>query len=204
MAFLAILVIWDFKGRSFLFSLDFSKKITLSFMPKTKQQKQEISRDIQVRLAKAKSVVFSSFSGLTVKDNEALRSELIKEQSEYYAAKKTLLGRVLKEAGIEVDTRSLEGQVAITFGYADEVAPAKILAKFIKDSDGRIKFLGGILDGKFVGANSIIELATLPSKEELYAKVVGSINAPVSGFVNVLAGNLRSLVHVLSAIQETK
>ncbi len=173
-------------------------------MPKTKQQKQEISRDLKERLAKAKSVVFTSFTGLTVKENEALRSELINEQSEYYAAKKTLLARALSEANIEVDTKTLEGQVAITFGYADEIAPAKILSKFIKGSDGRLKFLGGILEGKFLDAANVSALATLPSKEELYAKIVGSINAPVSGFVNVLAGNLRSFVGVLSAIQKTK
>jgi len=173
-------------------------------MPKTKQQKQEIGRDLKERLAKAKAVVFTSFNALTVKENELLRAELVKENSEYYATKKTLLARALKDANIEVDARGLEGQVAITFGYADEVAPAKIISRFVKDLDGRIKFLGGILEGKFVNATSITELATLPSKEELYAQVVGSINAPVSGFVNVLAGNLRSLVHVLSAIKETK
>jgi large subunit ribosomal protein L10 len=173
-------------------------------MPKTKQQKQTIGRDIKERLAKAKSVVFTSFNALTVKENEALRSELVKENSEYYAAKKTILARTLSEAQIDTDARSFEGQVAVTFGYADEVAPAKVLAKFIKESDGRLAFLGGILEGKFINAQAVTELATLPSKEELYAKLVGSINAPVSGFVNVLAGNLRGLVGVLSAIQTKK
>lgn len=173
-------------------------------MPKTKQKKQEISRDLKLRLEKAKAVVFTSFNALTVKENEALRVELGKENGEYYAAKKTLLARTLSEANVDVDARAFEGQVAVTFGYADEVAPAKILAKFIKDTDGRIKFLGGILEGKFIDAKGVTELATLPSKEELYAKLVGSINAPVSGFVNALAGNLRSLVGVLSAIQDKK
>jgi large subunit ribosomal protein L10 len=173
-------------------------------MPKTKQQKQEIGRDLKERLARAKAVVFTSFNALTVKENEVLRNELVKEQSEYYATKKTLLDRALKDANIEVDARNLEGQVAITFGYADEVAPAKVISRFVKEFDGRVKFLGGILEGKFIDAAGITELATLPSKEELYAKVVGSINAPISGFVNVLASNMRSLVHVLSAIQETK
>jgi len=174
-------------------------------MPKTKQQKQEISRDIEERLKKAKSVVFTSFTGLTVKENEALRTELVQGESEYYAAKKTLLDRVLKQSQVTgIDARGFEGQIAITFGYNDEVAPAKILAKYIKGSDGRLKFLGGILEGKFLDASGVTELATLPSKEELYAKIVGSINAPVSGFVNVLAANLRGLVGVLSAISTKK
>lgn len=173
-------------------------------MPKTKQQKEAISRDLKERLHKAKSVVFTSFNALTVKENEALRNELVKENSEYYAAKKTLLARTLADEKIEADARSFAGQVAVTFGYSDEVAPAKILAKFIKGSDGRLKFLGGILEGKFIDAAKVSELSTLPSKEELYAKIVGSINAPVAGFVNVLAANLRGLVGVLSAIQKTK
>ncbi len=173
-------------------------------MPKTKQKKQEISRDIKERLAKSKSVVFTSFNALTVKENEALRNELVAGQAEYYAAKKTLLARTLSEANIDVDARSFDGQVAVTFGYADEVGPAKILAKFVKDTEGRIKFLGGILEGKFIDAAGVTALSALPSKEELYAKIVGSINAPVSGFVNVLAGTLRSFVGVLSAIEKTK
>lgn len=174
-------------------------------MPKSKQQKQEISRDISVRLERAKSVVFTSFTGLGVKDNEALRASLYEQNSEYYAAKKTLLKRVLAEAKIEgSDTAEFDGQVAVTFGYEDEVAPAKLIAKFIKDNEGKMAFLGGILEGRYIDAAGVRELATLPSKEELYAQIVGSINAPISGFVNVLAGNLRSLVRVLSAIQEAK
>ncbi len=173
-------------------------------MPKTKQKKQEISRDIKERLAKSKAVVFTSFNALTVKENEALRNELVEGQAEYYAAKKTLLARTLSEANIEVDARSFDGQVAVTFGYADVVAPAKILAKFVKDTEGRIKFLGGILEGKYIDAAGVTALSVLPSKEELYAKIVGSINAPISGFVNVLAGTLRSFVGVLSAIEKTK
>lgn len=174
-------------------------------MPKSKQQKQEIFRDLTVRLEKAKSAIFTSFNGLGVKDNEALRASLNADNSEYYAAKKTLLKRALEAQKYEgVDDSQFNGQVAVTFGYADEVAPAKILAEFMKANEGKIEFLGGILENRFISAASVKELATLPSKEQLYAQIVGSINAPVSGFVNVLAGNLRSLVRVLSAIQEAK
>lgn len=174
-------------------------------MPKSKQQKQVISRDITERLQKAKSVVFTSFTNLGVKQNEALRNALVAKDSEYYAAKKTLLKRALTELNVEgVDAAELTGQVAVTFSYGDEVAGAKTLADFRKDNEGKVEFLGGILENRYVDGQAIAALATLPSKQELYAKVVGSMNAPVSGFVNVLAGNLRSLVRVLSAIQGTK
>ncbi len=174
-------------------------------MPKSKQQKQVISRDITERLRKAKAVVFTSFTNLGVKENENLRNALVAKDSEYYAAKKTLLKRALSELKIEgAESAELTGQVAVTFGYGDEVAAAKTIADFRKSNDGKIEFLGGILENRYIDAGAIAALATMPSKQELYAKIVGSINAPVSGFVNVLAGNLRSLVRVLSAIQETK
>lgn len=174
-------------------------------MPKSKLQKQEISRDLAVRFGKATSVVFTSFNGLGVKDNELLRSALVAKNSEYYAAKKTLLKRALEEMKVEgSEAAELDGQVAVTFGYGDEVAPAKVIADFRKNNEGKVEFLGGILENRYIDAQAVSALATLPSKEELYAKIVGSINAPVSGFVNVLAGNLRSLVRVLSSIQETK
>ncbi len=174
-------------------------------MPKSKQQKQVISRDITERLQKAKAVVFTSFTNLGVKENEALRNSLVEKDSEYYAAKKTLLKRALSDMKVEgVETAELTGQVAVTFGYGDEVAAAKVIADFQKNNEGKIEFLGGILENRYIDARAVAALATMPSKQELYAKVVGSINAPVSGFVNVLAGNLRSLVRVLSAIEATK
>lgn len=174
-------------------------------MPKTKQQKQVILRDLAKKFEQAKSVVFAHFTGLKVNDNEMLRRDLRQEQSEYYVAKKTLLNLALKDKNLEsFDPKSSDGQLAVVFGYEDEVAPAKILNKFIKDHEGQVKFLGGILEGKVIDANAVTVLANVPTRAELYAKLVGSINAPVSGFVNVLAGNLRNLVNVLHAIQEKK
>ena len=174
-------------------------------MPKTKVQKGEILRDLVEKISKSKSIVFTKFSGLEVKENEELRKELRKEGGEYYVAKKTLLNIALKENKIEdVDINGLDGQVSTVFGYEDEVTPAKIVDKFKKGREEKIVFLGGVLENKFIGAESVQSLASLPSKQELYAKLVGTMNAPISGFVNVLAGNLRGLVTVLKAIGEKK
>lgn len=174
-------------------------------MPKTKEQKRSIFKELNEKISKAKSVVFVNFSGLTVKENEDLRCSLKKENSEYYVAKKTLLGMALKEGGVnDANVKELEGQVAAIFGYEDEVAPAKVINIFKKGKEAKIKFVGGILENKFISANMVAELAILPSKQELYAKIVGSINAPVSGFVNALAGNLKNIVYVLNAIKDKK
>lgn len=175
-------------------------------MPKTKIQKQVISRDLSEKIKRSKSIIFAGFNAFGVKDNENLRDQLGKENGEYYVAKKTLLNLALKENNIDVDTKSLDGKVAAIFSYEDEVASAKILGNFRKDKEkaDKIFFLGGILDGKFLSKTEVEALSNLPSKNELYAKLVGSLNAPISGFVNVMAGNLRGLVTVLKAIGEKK
>ena len=174
-------------------------------MPKSKIQKQEILRNLTERIKKSKSIVFTGFNALGVKDNEALRAKLRDAHGEYYVAKKTLLERALKEQGIEdLDTKTLDGKLAVIFSYEDEVSPAKAVDTFRKDKEDKIFFLGGILEGKLLSKEEVSALAKLPSKQELLSRLVGTLNAPVSGFVNVLAGNLRGLVTVLKAIEEKK
>jgi len=176
-------------------------------MPKNKQQKQEILKALSDKINKAKSIVFAGFNTLGVKDNEVLRSKLLEENSEYYVAKKTLIDKALSDNKIsDLKTREFEGKVAAIFSYEDEVAPAKIIGDFRKDKEkaDKIVFLGGILENKLLSKQEVEALALVPSKPELYAKMVGSLNAPISGFVNVLAGNLRGLVGVLKAISEKK
>jgi len=182
-------------------------KYLIKYMPKSREQKKEILRDLNEKVSKAKSVVFTKFSRLTVKENENLRKELRKENSEYYVAKKTLINLAFKDSKIDgVDTRGFEGQIAAVFGYKDEVAPAKVVDKFKKSMEDKEKiiFLGGILENNYIDAEKVKALAVLPSKEELYAKLVGTLNAPISGFVNAMAGNLKNLVYVLKAIETKK
>ena len=175
-------------------------------MPKNKLQKQEILRNLKEKFKKSKSVVFAGFNALTVKDNENLRQELRKDNSVYYVAKKTLINLAFQEKISDLNVREMDGKIAAIFSYEDEIAPAKILADFRKDKEKaeRIFFLGGILENKLLSKEEVEALSKLPSKHELYAKLVGSLNAPISGFVNALAGNMRNLVYVLKAIEEKK
>lgn len=174
-------------------------------MPKTKIQKAEILRDLDEKIKKSKSIVFASFDALEVKDNEELRNNLKKEKGEYYVSKKTLLDLAFKNNKVnDLDIKNLPGKIATVFAYEDEVSPAKVVLNFKKKHEGKIEFIGGILDGKVINKEDVEKIATLPGKQELYAKLVGSLNAPVSGFVNVLSGNLRGLVTVLKAISDNK
>jgi large subunit ribosomal protein L10 len=174
-------------------------------MPKNKLQKQEILRDLDNKIKKSTSIIFATFDGLGVKENEELRHNLKKENGEYYVSKKTLLDLAFKNEKIaDLDIKSFPGKVAAVFAYEDQVSPVKAVFNFKKANEGKIAFVGGVLDGRFISKEEVDNLAILPSREELYAKLVGSINAPVSGFVNVLAGNLRGLVTVLQAIADKK
>lgn len=173
-------------------------------MAKTRQQKEQVVKDLAEKLKKAKSLVFVNFAGLKVKETEKLRKNCRAENIDYVVAKKTLMKKAFKDAGItNIDPKSFAKEVAIALSYEDEVAPARILQNFAKEHEALVTF-GGILEGQFVEQDKIIELAKLPTKSELKALVVGSIKAPISGLVNVLAGNLRNLVYGLNAIKDSK
>lgn len=172
-------------------------------MPKTKIQKQETVRTLVEKLRGVKSLVFANFEKLTTREIEMLRKDLKKEGVGYTVAKKTLLRRAFQDAGIAVDPKTLTGNFATVISVEDEVAPARIVVGFRKQHEA-LTVVGGVLEGRLASAAEIKALALLPSKQELRARLVGSIQAPISGFVNVLAGNLRGLVQVLNALKESK
>ncbi len=173
------------------------------FMPKTRVEKQETLTELSANLQRAKAVVFANFQGLKVKESEELRKLCRAEQVGYVAIKKTLLKKALADMGTTLDAKAYQGGVSVVMGYADEVAPAQIIAKYAKDHEA-VKIFGGILEGAVIDASKVVALSKLPSKQQLLGQLVGTLNAPVSGFVNVLAGNLRGLVTVLNAVKDQK
>jgi large subunit ribosomal protein L10 len=176
-------------------------------MPKTREQKRTMLHGLSEKVGRSKAVVFAAYNALGVKQTEELRKLLRAEDSELLVTKKTLLNIALKDNNIEANIKPIDGQVATILSYSDEVAAAKILGNFrkaSKENKEKIDFAGGILEGKYIDKASVTALAEMPSKQELYARLVGTINAPVSGFVNVLAGNLRGLVNVLNAVKDSK
>jgi large subunit ribosomal protein L10 len=171
-------------------------------MAKTRQQKEETLAGLTAAFASAKSAVLVNYQGLKVKEAEELRRKADKEGVTYVVAKKTLLTKALKAAGTEYDVNQLSGMIGVATA-ADEVAAARLLSEFGKAHES-MKILSAVVDGKIVNAAAVAALASLPSREVLLGQLVGTINGPVSGFVNVLAGNLRGLVNVLSSIKDAK
>jgi large subunit ribosomal protein L10 len=152
----------------------------------------------------AKALVFSDFKGVAVKDISAIRGELRKSGSTFQVMKKTLLNIALRDAGIAVDARKLEGQVGVAFS-TDEVSAAKAIADYMKaNKDLKLSIVGGALEGKALSADEVKALAKLPSKDELRGILAGTLQAPIAGFVRALSGNLSGLVRVLNAVAEKK
>jgi large subunit ribosomal protein L10 len=172
-------------------------------MAKTRKQKAEIISDLKDKLTRAKSVVFAEISGYTMADANQLREKARKDALDIGVVKKTLVEIASKEAGVPLEDDTLTGSTLAVFGYGDEIAPARVMAAFVKGRE-LMHLTAGIIGGKLISSDEVKKYASLPSRDELLAKVVGSLNAPVSGFVNVLAGNLRGLVCALNAIKETK
>ncbi|MFH1610698.1 MAG: 50S ribosomal protein L10 [Patescibacteria group bacterium] len=169
-------------------------------MAKTKQQKEQVLKGLKEKIADSNSLVISTFSNLTVNDDQELRADLRKDGVEYEVTKKTLLKKAFADNKVEgLNEDDLLGNISVATSK-DEVVGAKVLSKFAKDRDS-FKIVGGILNKIWVDRNKIAELAKLPSKPELIAKTVGTIKAPITGFVNVLSGNFRGLVNTLNAIK---
>lgn len=173
-------------------------------MQQTKQQKQAVVKEVAQKVKDSKALVFANYKGVTVKDLTLIRRELAKSGSSWQVLKKTLLNIVLKDAGIEMNARELEGQVGVAFSK-DEVAAPKVLADFMKaNKEVPLSIEGGALGKKALSANEVKALAKLPSQDQLRAQLVGTLQAPISSFVRVLNGNLQGLVQVLKAVGEKK
>ena len=178
-------------------------------MPKSRQQKEQTLTDLIEKFASSKAAVFINFDGLNVADTQAFRKACRENGLDYIVAKKTLLKLALDKNKLnEIDVNQFEKGVGTVFGSEDEVAPAQVVDRFAKDHEA-MTILGGLMienpEGqKFLDQASVNALAKLPSKEELLAKLVGSLKSPINGFANVLVGNLRGLVQVLNAIKDTK
>jgi len=177
-------------------------------MAKTKLQKKEIIQDLEKSLTNQKAVVFIDFQGLDAKSLFELRNTLKDAGCLLKVAKKTLLGLAfdfLKLSEIKEKVNNMKGELALVFGLNDEIIPAKIVYEFSQKNEN-LKILGGMVKDKdydFLTIEKVVSLALLPSKQELYARLLSTLNAPRANFVNVLKSNLRNFVCVLSKVKVT-
>jgi len=167
------------------------------------EAKKIIVNNLTDKVANSKTVILVDYRGLTVEQDTELRVALRKSGVKYEVVKNTLTRFAMNNNGYsELDTY-LNGPTAIAYSYEDVVAPAKIISEFTKKFE-HLQIKVGIVEGKIFNEKEIKALAELPSREELIAKVLAGFNAPISGFVNVLNGNLRGLVVALNGIAQKK
>lgn len=149
------------------------------------QAKQLIIDEIKEKLEKAQSAVVIDYIGTTVEQADAMRKKLREANVDYTVYKNTLMARAIEGTQYEGLKDVLEGPSAIAIGYDDAVAPARVLNGIIKDYK-KMSFKAGVIEGTLFDAEGVSSIANLPSRDEMIAKFMGSIQSPVSKFVRTL------------------
>jgi len=158
----------------------------------TQREKQIIIDEIKAKLEKAKSAVVIDYIGISVAQADAMRKKLREANIDYTVYKNTLVKRAIKGTEYESLEQVLGGPSAFALSYEDATAPARVLNDIIKDYK-KMEFKAGVVDGTFYDAKGVQAIATIPSREELIAKFMGSIQSPVS-----------KLVRTFQAVADTK
>ena len=169
----------------------------------TKEFKQEKIAAIKDKISKAKVAILTEYRGMSVEEITKLRRELQKNNGDYMVTKNTLAKLVMKGTEFEVLSDLMQGPTAIAFGFEDQVAPAKVVDKFVNEvKKGEI--VAAALDGKLYNAEETKALAKLPAREELYAKMLGCVNSPATGIVGSVNAVMSSLVRAIDAVAKQK
>lgn len=172
----------------------------------TREAKEQAVQQLTTDLGRIKLAVLTDYRGLTVAEIKELRGALRDEGITYRVTKNTLLRIAVNNnpALATIDPGAFTGPMALAMGFDDEVAPARVVFQYAKTHKA-LEIVGAITaEGQLLSAADVKALATLPSHEQLLGMVVGTIAAPLSGFVGVMSGNVRSIVNVLNAIKEAQ
>jgi large subunit ribosomal protein L10 len=171
-------------------------------MPNIKNQ-QQLDK-LKAAIKNSKAVVLANYSGLSVNDQNQLRSAIEEAGGSFSVTKNTLMSLALQDLLGELPAdliNALQGPNATLFMIEDPVAPTKALVQFSNDHEEKPEIKIGIMDGEMLSTVQIKNLAKLPGREELLGMLVGQLNAPISGFAQVLRANLQNLVYALNAIK---
>lgn len=161
-------------------------------MGKNREIKEAKVSEIREKMEKAQGIIFAKYQGLTVEEDTELRKSLREAGVEYKVYKNTLVTIAAKELGMDGIVSYLEGPLSVAFGYEDPTVPAKVLNDFAK-THKKMELVAGIVQGEIYDEAKVKQLATIPSREVLIAKLLGSFKAPLS-----------NLAYLLNAIAEKK
>ncbi len=169
----------------------------------TKAFKDEKIEKIKEKVDKAQVAILTNYQGLTVEEITKLRRSIQKGGGDYMVTKNTLTKIAIKDTPYEVLSESLKGPSAIAFGFEDPVSPAKALSQFIKEAK-KGEIVAAVLEGKLLTAQEAKALANLPTKEELFAKMLGCVNSPATGIVGSINAVMAQLTRAMAAVRDQK
>ena len=170
-------------------------------------EKTDLSQELKTKFDKANVAIFADYKGLTANQADDLRRQLRAHKAEVKVLKNNVARLLTKEGKMGAEAKDvmdqLVGPTLVAFAYGDPAATAKIISKFAKDNEA-LKLKDSLMGQKKINAAGVEELASLPSREVLLGKLLGTMNAPITSFVGVLAAVPRAMVTVLSAIEKKK
>ena len=165
------------------------------------RQKVQAVRALSDQIARAQMIIVTDYRGLKVADLQTFRGSLRSSGGEVHVAKNTLTRIAASDAGMSGLDGLLEGPSALVFAFEDPVQTAKAVSDFVRVS--RILTVkGGVMEGRAVSAADVEAIATLPSREELHARLLGMLVSPMARTLGVLGGPARSMVYLLNARAE--
>ena len=170
---------------------------------KTREEKSQEVSELTEQIGKASNAFLIDFKGITVPQITELRKQVRETKSGYVVVKNTLALIALKDSPIINMKEQFTGPTAIAFNSTDAVVLAKALTKFAKDVPA-VQFKGALLNGQVLPASEIQNIANLPSREELVAKLLYLMQSPIRGLVTVLQANIRNLAVVIDQIAKQK
>lgn len=169
-----------------------------------RSEKEQIVSTMKERILRAKSLFFADFTGITVEQINELRRDFRKSDIGYQVVKNTLARKALEGIeGYDKVLDKLESPTAIAFGYSDPVAPARIIRKFREKHD-RLKVKICVVENQVFDGKDLDRLAKLPSRPEIVAGILGSIQAPIAGLIGAVGAVMRDLVNIVDAIEKKK
>jgi large subunit ribosomal protein L10 len=168
-----------------------------------REEKAQEMKSLAERIEKAKVMLFADYRGLKVSEITELRSKLRSGTASFKVVKNRLFKKVLREKGLEALEKYFSGPTALATSETEQVNPAKALVEFAKDHE-KLGVKGGFLEGRVLSPEEVKSLARLPSREELLARALASLQSPATNLAGVLVAVPRKLLYALNAIGDTK
>ena len=169
-----------------------------------KTEKQEVVDRLKEKFQESASVICVDFRGINVEKITQFRRQIQETSGNYQVVKNTLVRRAIKETSFKELNQFLVGPTGIVFCPGEPMESAKVVTKFVDETNGALQIKGGIVEGAVFDAKGIKKVATLPSRQELLAQFVAALQSPISGFVGTLEGIAREFVYTLQAIADKK